>query len=229
MSTAFLMSPTYDPKRYGENYRGKQSRESQLMRERWSDSKAAHHAAAAAGVMVAADDDLSAEQAEKLADAFALFDTQHNELISSRFIGMALRSIGLVPTQRELDRELTEIGARDVSLQEVMDIAKKYLYKRADDEDLFAAFSQVFDKEGTGYVDPAEVQEAAANVDNPMSAAEVQQLIQDFVKVPGTNAAYQDINTLSTKNRYRPQRMALMRGLDFTHYMSSAAASSRGY
>lgn len=224
MSAAFLLSPTYDPKRYGENYRGKKSRESQLLQERWSDSKAAHHHARE-GVVAAQDDELTAEQVEKLQDAFALFDTQHNDLISSRFIGMALRSIGLVPTQRELDRDLQEIGTRDVTFVEVADIAKNYLYKRADDEDLFAAFSQVFDKEGTGYVDPAEVAEAAANVDSPMAPQEVQQLITDWVKVPGTNASYQDINTLSSKNRYRPQRMALMRGLDFTHYMSKPTRS----
>lgn len=155
---------------------------------------------------------LSAEQEAKLQDAFALFDTTHCKKVPSKFIPTLMRSVGLTPTQRELARDMDKVGSRDVVYAEVRAIAKGYLNKTAPEKELFAAFKQVFDKEGTGYVDPAEVKEAAMNVESPLADDEVQQLMQ-WVGV-------KDITTLSAKHRYNPQKMALMRGIDFTHFAS---------
>jgi calmodulin len=152
---------------------------------------------------------LTPAQDAKLSDAFALFDTAQNRRIHAKFLPMVLRSVGLVPTQSEIDRELTEIGNREIDYPELREVAIKYLSKRAPETELFAAFKQVFDREGTGFVDVNEVREAAENVDRPISDDEMAQLLE-WIGV-------EDISALSNQQRNRPQKMALVRGMDFTH------------
>ena len=74
---------------------------------------------------------------------------------------------------------------------------------------------QVFDKEGSGYVDPVEVAEAAENIRNdawstgptigaaaPFTEAEIRKLITEWAVVPETQEHFKDINTVGSRNRY---------------------------
>jgi len=137
-----------------------------------------------------------------LNDAFCLFDTDHSGKIQQKFVGTVVRSAGLVPTEQELQRAMVAFRAggpisaeEPVDFSTVVDIAFQFTNKEEPPEALIAAFKQVFDREGNGYVDPKEIIEAAQNVEQKKFTDEEVYQLMDFCGV-------KDVNTMPKRRHF---------------------------
>jgi|TARA_B110000208_G_scaffold187772_2_gene246302 Ca2+-binding EF-hand superfamily protein len=106
---------------------------------------------------------------------------------------MALQCAGAAPLQTELERMLEHIareqeqaGTFSATSSEVWITKERFveLFKvclanpRESRERLAIAFAQVFDKRGTGYVEPQEVLDAARQLGEPISRSELTGLLK---------------------------------------------------
>jgi len=107
-----------------------------------------------------------------------------------------------VPTEQELQRAMVAFRAggpisaeEPVDFSTVVDIAFQFTNKEEPPEALIAAFKQVFDREGNGYVDPKEIIEAAQNVEQKKFTDEEVYQLMDFCGV-------KDVNTMPKRRHF---------------------------
>ncbi|KAG1841451.1 calmodulin, partial [Suillus subalutaceus] len=136
-----------------------------------------------AGVIV---DDPSAHlPATEFKEAFALFDIDGDGSITTKELGTVMRSIGQNPTEAELQDMINEV---DADGNGTLDFTEE--------DEIKEAF-KVFDEDGNGYINPAELRHVMMNLGEKLTEAEVNEMIREAdidgdgqINYDGSNLTY---------------------------------------
>ncbi|XP_064396855.1 myosin-2 essential light chain-like [Halichondria panicea] len=132
-------------------------------------------------------------------DAFALFDKRGDNKIDATQIGDIMRALGLNPTEAELKKIVKEVdpnGHKRISFEEFLPLfnSQKQKKEQGSTEDFIEGL-KVFDKEGNGYINSAELRHVLTSLGEKLTDDEVdvllsgvedsqgQVLYEDFVKM----------------------------------------------
>ncbi len=99
------------------------------------------------------------EELEEYGQVFALFDTDGSGAIGVEELGEAMRSMGMAPTQRELEQLINDVdadGNGEVDFDEFCDCMKRMTGKKESDEDIIRECFDVFDEDKNGVVSESE-------------------------------------------------------------------------
>lgn len=125
---------------------------------------------------------LTDREMEELRDNFGLYDTVGDGKVESGNIGQVLRSVGLNPTQAEVDKVMKEIdpkGNNRISFEEFVPLvlslrSRKHKYGH----DTFVDSLKVFDSDGSGTISSGELRHVLTSLGEKLGDEEVDTLIQ---------------------------------------------------
>ncbi|KAI3418047.1 hypothetical protein GPALN_010636 [Globodera pallida] len=130
----------------------------------------------------AGDDDLTVEEIQEFATAFRMFDKDGNGTMSIKELGVAMRTLGLNPTEDELLNMVNEydVDGNGIDFFEFCKMMKE-MNKETDQELIRLAF-RVFDKDGNGYITAQEFRHFMTTMGEKFSEEEVDEIIKEFDK-----------------------------------------------
>eukprot|EP00408_Alexandrium_pacificum_P018722 CAMPEP_0171194208 /NCGR_PEP_ID=MMETSP0790-20130122/20772_1 /TAXON_ID=2925 /ORGANISM="Alexandrium catenella, Strain OF101" /LENGTH=191 /DNA_ID=CAMNT_0011659401 /DNA_START=78 /DNA_END=650 /DNA_ORIENTATION=+ len=118
-------------------------------------------------------------------ECFDLFDTDSDGKIKASELGDALRSLGLVMTQKEVKELGKEVMGDALSWDKFKELAAKVPLKSEKQSAALTQAFQVFDKGSTGMVDMAELKHIVTSMGEKLTPQE----FEDICKVAGLPAA----------------------------------------
>jgi len=130
--------------------------------------------------------DLSQEQIAHFKETFSLYDKEEVGMISTKNLGIVMRTLGLNPTEAELRAFEGEVehdadgnGLVDFKLFLVM-MARKIKESSANvQEDIVDAF-RVFDKDANGFISAAELRHVMMNLgDQKLTEEDAEEMIRE--------------------------------------------------
>lgn len=124
---------------------------------------------------------LTEDQQAEFRDAFSLFDKRGDGKIDSDQVGDVLRALNLNPTEAEVKKIVQEIdpnGRKRVSFEEFLPIYLSCNSKKEQGslED-FVEGLKVFDKDGNGFINSAELRHVLTSLGEKMTDDEVDALL----------------------------------------------------
>ncbi|VDM09967.1 unnamed protein product [Wuchereria bancrofti] len=128
-------------------------------------------------------DDFTPEELQEFAQAFKMFDKDGNGTMNIRELGVAMRTLGLNPTEEELLNMVNEYDVDGNGKIDFFEFCKmmKEMSKETDQELIRLAF-KVFDKDGNGYITAQEFKHFMTTMGEKFSEEEVDEIIQEVDK-----------------------------------------------
>ncbi|KAE9549308.1 hypothetical protein FO519_007474 [Halicephalobus sp. NKZ332] len=123
---------------------------------------------------------ITAEEMEEYTEAFKLFDKDGNGSISSKELGVAMRSLGQNPTEQELLDMVNEVdidGSGTIDFPEFCQMMRR-MNKENDSEMIREAF-RVFDRDGNGFITADEFRYFMTHMGEQFTDQEVDEIIQE--------------------------------------------------
>ena len=122
---------------------------------------------------------LSEEQLSEFREAFALFDKDGDLTISAEELGTVMRSLGQKPTPIEVQQMIDDVdenGDGTIDFEEFKVLMQMQMTDTDNTENLTSAF-KVFDDDGSGSISRAELHKAMTTLGDPLTDAEVEEMI----------------------------------------------------
>ncbi|VDN04496.1 unnamed protein product [Thelazia callipaeda] len=123
---------------------------------------------------------INEEEMIEYKEAFHLFDKDGNGSISSKELGVAMRSLGQNPTEQELLDIVNEVdidGSGTIDFPEFCQLMKR-MNKENDSEMIREAF-RVFDRDGNGYITAEEFRYFMTHMGEQFSDQEVDEIMAE--------------------------------------------------
>eukprot|EP01120_Amphizonella_sp_Union-15-10_P012452 TRINITY_DN552_c0_g1_i1.p1 TRINITY_DN552_c0_g1~~TRINITY_DN552_c0_g1_i1.p1 ORF type:complete len:150 (-),score=49.03 TRINITY_DN552_c0_g1_i1:81-530(-) len=126
-------------------------------------------------------DQLSEEQVAEFKEAFSLFDKDGDGNITTKELGIVMRSLGQNPTEAELQDMIHEVDANNsgtIDFPEFLTMMAKQMKNEDTEEEIREAF-KVFDKDGNGLISAAELRHVMTNLGEKLTDDEVDEMIRE--------------------------------------------------
>ncbi|CAJ0932838.1 unnamed protein product, partial [Mesorhabditis belari] len=128
-------------------------------------------------------EEFTQEELQEFAQAFKMFDKDGNGTMNIKELGVAMRTLGLNPTEEEL---LNMVNEYDVDGNGKIDFGEfckmmKEMNKETDQELIRLAF-KVFDKDGNGYITAQEFKHFMTTMGERFTEEEVDEIIREVDK-----------------------------------------------
>jgi len=127
------------------------------------------------------------DSVEELKEAFQLFDRDQDGKVSVEELGTILRAVGLNPTQAEIRDIAKKLGGSTglISFQDIQNTVQQQRQKsgkgspeNAAEEQTREAF-KVFDKNGTGFIEVAELRHVLTTLGEKLTTQEVDVVMKE--------------------------------------------------
>ena len=124
-------------------------------------------------------DQFTKEQIAEFKDGFILFDKDNNGSITSKELGVVMRSVGENPTEEELQEMIDEVDANGNGTIEFPEFLTMMKAKDTDREKEIQEAFRFFDKDGNGFISAAELGQVVASLGEKITEEEVDKMIQE--------------------------------------------------
>ena len=124
---------------------------------------------------------MTEEQIAEFKEAFSLFDKDGNGTITTKELGIGMRSLGQNPTEAELQYIINKLGADSngtVDFPEFLTVMTREMKEIESEEWIREAF-RVFDQDGNGFISAAELRHVLANFGEKLTDEEVDEMIRE--------------------------------------------------
>jgi len=124
---------------------------------------------------------LTDEEIAEFKEAFSLFDQNGDNTISTKELGIVMRSLGQEPTEEELTDMINEVdhnGNGTIDFDEFVDMMGRKMRETDTAEEIRQAF-RVFDKDGNGFISAAELRHVMTNLGERLTDEEVEEMIRE--------------------------------------------------
>ncbi|KAK2162458.1 hypothetical protein LSH36_98g03025 [Paralvinella palmiformis] len=124
---------------------------------------------------------LTDEQIAEIHEAFQLFDKDGSGVISTKELGMAMRSLGQNPTEDQLMAMINEVdvdGSGTVDFPEFVQMMANRIQCTDSEEEIREAF-RVFDKDDKGSISTDELRFVMSHIPGQLDEADIDQMIEE--------------------------------------------------
>lgn len=124
---------------------------------------------------------MSEEDIAEYREAFALFDKDNDGSITTKELGVVMKSLGQNPTDAELTDMINEIdvdGNGSVDFEEFLQMMVKKTSNTNPQDELKDAF-KVFDKNGDGFISSEELKSVMEHLGETLTPEELEEMIRE--------------------------------------------------
>ncbi|KAK3578505.1 hypothetical protein CHS0354_007756 [Potamilus streckersoni] len=124
---------------------------------------------------------LTEEEIAEINEAFNMFDKDGDGKITTKELGEVMRSLGRDPTNAELEDMISEVdidGNGTIDRKEFLDMMARKI-KNTDKEKALRQAFNMFDKDGNGFITPAELRQVMGNLGEKLTDEEVDEMIKE--------------------------------------------------
>ncbi|CAG8628485.1 24020_t:CDS:2, partial [Dentiscutata erythropus] len=122
---------------------------------------------------------LTAEREAELREVFSKLDKDNDGHITANELGTVIKSLGYNPTEDELKRMVSNVDSDKDGKINFNEFATMMAHSSNDsDDDLREAF-KVYDKDGNGYITPAELKSVMNSLGERITDEEVDAMIRE--------------------------------------------------
>ena len=121
------------------------------------------------------------QQVKDLQSAFDLFDKDGDGTITIDELETVMRSLDLHPTRAELQDMINEVdvdGSGKIEFTEFIQLMSVKGAPSNPDDEIYAAF-KVFDKDGNGFISPAELRHVLMHIGEKLTDDEIDEMIRE--------------------------------------------------
>ncbi|KRZ86907.1 Calmodulin-like protein [Trichinella sp. T8] len=125
-------------------------------------------------------ENITEDELQEFREAFRLFDKDGNGTITTKELGIAMRSLGQNPTEQELLDMINEVdidGSGTIEFAEFCQMMKR-MNKENDSEMIREAF-RVFDRDGNGFITAQEFRYFMTHMGEQFTDEEVDEIIRE--------------------------------------------------
>ncbi|XP_075260614.1 calmodulin-like [Convolutriloba macropyga] len=125
--------------------------------------------------------DLTDEEIAEFREAFQHFDKDRDGTISTKELGVVLRSLGQNPTEQELTEMINEVdedGNGTLEFKEFLTMMAVRMSSQDAEQEIREAF-RVFDKDGSGTISSSELRYVMTNLGEKLTEQEVDEMIAE--------------------------------------------------
>jgi calmodulin len=147
--------------------------------------------------------DLTEDQRKEFRIAFNLFDKNSDGAITVQELGSVMRTLGQTPTEAELLQIISQVdtdGDGTIDFEEFVELMKNKMKGLDAEEEIREAF-KVFDKNGDGYVEVAELRQVVQGLGEPLSEADLQEMIKEADADGDGRISYQEFVRLMASTK----------------------------
>ena len=148
-------------------------------------------------------DELTEEQIAEFKEAFSLFAKDCGGTIITKELGTVMRSIGINPTEAELEDMISEVNADangTIDFHQFLSLVASKITGYDGEVDIFDIF-KVFDKDGSGLIKASEVRHIMMNSGERLTHEEVDEMINEAGIDGDGNVNYEEfIKMMMAKN-----------------------------
>ena len=125
-------------------------------------------------------ENLMEEQVAEFAEAFSLFDSDDDGMVSHQEFGTVMRSLGQNPTDAQIQRMLKQFAANEstIDFPEFLDVMEIQMKDCSGEQDIVEAFRN-FDNGNSGFVSNAELKHVLLNLGEKLTDEEVDEMIRE--------------------------------------------------
>lgn len=147
---------------------------------------------------------LTDDQMDELKEAFAVYDTNRDGIITTRELGTVMRQLGQNPTEAEILEMIKQVDkdrSGTISFSEFVVLMGEKMKTVDTEEDVRDAF-RVFDVNGNGQISAHELRHVATNLGEKLTEEEVNEMIRVADSDGDGVIDYKDfINMMIPKNK----------------------------
>lgn len=124
---------------------------------------------------------MSEAQISEFKEAFSLFDQDQDGKITSKELGIVMRSLGQTPTESELNDLIREIDSNtdgSIDFPEFLTMMARKMRDSDSQAEIFEAF-RVFDKDGDGKIDKGELKHVLTSIGEKLTEEEVDEMLRE--------------------------------------------------
>ncbi|KAH6987682.1 regulatory protein calmodulin [Ilyonectria robusta] len=137
---------------------------------------------------------LSSQQIADFKEAFAVFDKDGDGQITTKEIGEVMKSLGLEPSESELQDILNEVdvdSSGSIDFDEFLVLMARKADASDPEQDLREAF-KVFDRDNTGTISRDELRDVMRSIGEDFTEAEIDDMMQLADKDGNNTIDYQE-------------------------------------
>lgn len=141
---------------------------------------------------------LNSKRIREIRDAFSIFDKDGDGTISAAELGAVMRSLGMDPTPRDLERLMKAVdtdGSGVIEFQEFLDLMSEN--NEISEEDIMDAF-RLFDKDGNGSINKTEIRYVVNSIGMRLSDEQIDDMIRVADKDGDGDISYVEFIKLMT-------------------------------
>ena len=145
-------------------------------------------------------DQLTEQQIAEFKEAFTLFDKDGDGNITTKELGIVMRSLGQTPTEAELEDMINEVdsdGNGFVDFSEFLTMMAAMI-RDIDSKDQIREAFHMFDKDGNGFISAAELRYVMNNLGEKITDQEVEEMIRGADIDGDGQVNYEEFVTLMT-------------------------------
>lgn len=139
------------------------------------------------------------EMEKRITDAFLVFDTSDNRQVDVRELGTVMRSLGLCPTEREVNELVSmtedETSTGQVRLERLLPVLTKVMLEkkyRAQPETILMQAFETLDVDKKGYLLPEEISKYFKEEGEPFCQEELEEFLSAAVDPAKGKIFYRD-------------------------------------
>lgn len=126
-------------------------------------------------------DKLTPEQIAEFKEAFSIFDKDGDGTISTKELGIVMRSLGETKSDEQLEQMIAEVdvdGNGTIDFEEYLEMMAKKMQNSGSADQIREAF-KVFDKKNCGYLTVDELRHIMTNLGEKLTDEEVDEMIRE--------------------------------------------------
>ncbi|ELU05331.1 hypothetical protein CAPTEDRAFT_170720 [Capitella teleta] len=136
---------------------------------------------------------LKPDQIEDFKECFILHDKDGDGKISTHELGTVVRSLGMCPSETDIDELKRNFRGGSFGLPELMQVMATLMQQEGDREVAIRDAFQTFDRDGNGLINAAELRHIMTNIGEKLTEQEVDEMIREFDVDREGNVSYEDV------------------------------------
>ena len=144
---------------------------------------------------------MTPKQLAEFQEAFSLFDTDKDGVISAEELGTVMRALGQNPSEEEVRDSIRDMcGSESITFPDFLTVMARQMAQPRDTEEEVREAFRIFDQNGDGYISVAELRRVMTTLGEKLTDDEVDEMLNAVDADKDGRISYEEFVSLLCNN-----------------------------